>query len=135
MENMRNKIEGVELTQRWEDETLERKESISLFVKNYFQGRGTEEQIAGKEIKGYDSFTELHFSGANINVNPKIKTGEAEINSIRVYYDGGEIKQIHIVYDSGGKGHNVDACLKNACLKNATLKDYLKESEGEIEEN
>ena len=119
-------IENKELKQRWEDETSERKDSVAKFIKDYFESRKTEKQAANEEIKDYDSFVELHFSGLNINILPKIKTGEAEPKQVDVYYNGDEIERMHILYDSGGKGHNIDVYLKGKAIE-----DYLKVSEVE----
>ena len=61
-------------------------------------------------------------------MNSKIKTGEAEPKQINVYYEEDEIKQIHILYDSEGKGHNIDVYLKGEAIE-----DYLQENEAEME--
>ncbi|MCK5476159.1 MAG: hypothetical protein KAI71_06300 [Candidatus Pacebacteria bacterium] len=129
MENMMgDAMENRELKQRWKDETLERKDSIVEFIKNYFENRRTQREGDNEEKKDYDSFVELHFSGANVNVNSKIKTGEAEPKQINVYYEEDEIKQIHILYNSEGKGHNIDVYLKGEAIE-----DYLQENETETE--
>lgn len=127
MENMMgNVMENRELKQRWKDETSHRKDSIVEFIKNYFENRRTQREVDNEKMKDYDSFVELHFSGANINVNSRIKTGEVEPKQINVYYEGDEIKQMHIIYDSEGKGHNVDVYLKGKAIE-----DYLEENEME----
>ena len=121
---MKNTMENRELKQRWKNETSERKDSIVEFIKDYFENRRTQRQEGNERIEEYDSFTELHFSGSNFDVLTKIKTGKAEPKQINVYYEGDEIKQIHVLYDSEGKGHNIDVYLKGSAIE-----DYLKDTE------
>lgn len=95
----------------WKNETIERGESIRSFLETHSDNR-----------PHYDSTTDLHFSGSNIDVVQKIKEGTAAINEVSVFYDNGKIQQIHIVFDSEGSGHNIDVYLKNKALE-----DYLSE--------
>ena len=121
---MGDTMENGELEQRWKDETSERKDSIVKFIKDYFENRRTKTRGESEEMKDYDSFTELHFSGSNFDVLTKVKTGEVEPKQVNVYYEGDEIKQMHILYDSEGKGHNIDVYLKGSAIE-----DYLKDTE------
>ena len=75
----------------------------------------------------FDFFLYEHtFSGSNADVLAKIKTGEVEPKQVDIYYNGDEIEQMHIIYDSEGKGHNI-----NVYLKGKAIEDYLKVSEVE----
>ena len=127
---MENTMGNKELKQRWENETSERKDSIVQFIKNYFESRRVGKQEGDERIEDYDSFTEFHFSGSNFDVLTKVKKGEAEPKQVNVYYEGKEIEQIHVLYDSEGKGHNIDVYLKGRALE-----DYLGDVEAETEEN
>ena len=117
-------MENRELEQQWKDEISERKSSIVEFFKNYFKSGRMQKEGESEEMKDYDSFTELHFSGSNFDVLTKVKTGEVEPKQVNVYYEEDEIKQIHVLYDSEGKGHNIDVYLKGSAIE-----DYLKDAE------
>ena len=127
---MENTMENRALRQRWEDETSERKGSIAEFIKNYFENRKIGKQEGDERIEDYDSFTEFHFSGLNFDVLTKVKKGEVEPEQVNVYYEGKEIKQIHVLYNSEGKGQNLDVYLKERALE-----DYLRDIETETKED
>lgn len=108
------KKEGEPAGQKWVNETMERKTTVTQFLSRYFKTR------MATGARHYDAIGELHFSGSNIVVMDKIKLGTAEPIEVNVYYEDGEIKQIHAVYASEGQGHNIDVYITEKALE-----DYL----------
>lgn len=74
----------------WENETAERNEAVTKFLKNYF-AQNIEER------PHYDS-VELQFSGIGPNVFPKIQEGEVPAQEIKVLYEKGKIVQLHAIF-------------------------------------
>ena len=112
MENLENNFEQKE---GWQDETAERAESVSLFIKNNAFGS------IEKPTK-YDGLTELHLSGMNGEVLQKVREGSKTAEKINVLYKDGEIVQIHAIFNSEGKGQYLDFYIKEKALK-----DYLSQ--------
>lgn len=104
--------EGAKKTE-WKNETGQRENSVREFLKNHF-GRPADSR------QRYDSSSELHTSGTNAEVFPKISEGKAVINEISLYYENDKPKQAHVVFDSEGKGHNIDVYMSGKALE-----DYL----------
>lgn len=130
MENrMENGNESFESKQGWIDETSEHGGSIIKFIKKYFINKFAGNRISDKKTKDYDSFTELHFSGSNINVMARIQKEEIEPKIVKVFYDGNKAAQMHVLFDSNGQGHNIDVYLSGKALE-----DYLNEKEEGIVE-
>lgn len=99
--------------QGWENQTEQRREGIILFLKNHFEK-------AQDQRQHYDEMNELHISGHNFEVMTKIPKGTAKINEVNILFENDEPTQIHAVFDSEGKGHNLDVYLQGKALE-----DYL----------
>ena len=97
----------------WENETQKHTDSIVAFLKRH-------EESTKEDRPKYDHISDLHFSGTNRDVFGKIKNGTAVITEVSILYEAGEPKQVHVVFDSEGKGHNIDVYLQNKALD-----DYL----------
>lgn len=94
----------------WKNETEERSFSVSVFLEKHFKK-------PLKERSRYDSFTELHFSGTNSEVMQKIRERSADILEVNVLYKNDNPGQIHVVFSSEGKGHNIDVYLAGKALE------------------
>jgi len=97
-------------SQRWENETNEHKDSVPAFLASYLQGA---------DVQGvhYDPITELHFSGTNRDLLDKIVLGAAKPQEVSCFYEGGRIKQIHVVFSAEGKGEDIDVYLLSSALE------------------
>jgi hypothetical protein len=97
----------------WQDETEARKASVNLFISKHIIA-----QRAGTE-KVYDT-AELHVSGANPNIFPKIVDGTANVSKVSVLYTNGKPEQIHVLYPTAEGGQSIDVYLVGQALA-----DYL----------
>lgn len=100
-------------SREWREETEARRDSVNQFLANYL---GMELH----ERPRYDSITGLHFSGQNSHVMREIVSGQANLLDVEVFYEGDEVTQIHAVFDSRNKGHNIDVYMRENALQ-----DYL----------
>ena len=107
-------METMETESEWKNETEKHQDKMAEFLKNYFDREA-------EERPRYDWFSDLHFSGTNVDTLDKIKNGTAKIISINVFYVAGKIEQIHAVFDGEKGGHNIDVYLKKKALD-----DYLE---------
>lgn len=98
----------------WIDKTRELNERAKIFLIDSFKQ-------SDKTGKGYDSLTELHFSGGHLDNYEALKKGEAEFKMINVLYEDGEVAQIHIIVDSGGRDSN----FTDVYISDRALKDFL----------
>ena len=111
MEQPQSKIES-----EWRTETEKHKDGIMQFLKRHLT-RSLDE----KASIGYDPATELHISGDNSPVLEKIRQGEAMINVVRILYENGQPRRIHVAFNSEGKGHAIDVYIGGRALT-----DYLQ---------
>lgn len=107
--------ENIKKTE-WKNETSQRQASVCEFLKNHFSQ-------SMDSHKQYDSISELHTSGTNVDVLQKIGKGEAMVNEVSLYYENDKPKQVHIVFDSEGKGHNIDVYISGRALEDYLVSD------------
>ncbi len=100
-------------SREWKEETDARRDSLNQFLAKYLSAEL-------HERPRYDNITGLHFSGQNSHVMREIVAGHANPLDVEVLYADDKITQIHVVFDSKDKGHNIDVYL----AENA-LRDYL----------
>jgi hypothetical protein len=100
----------------WKTETEWHRDRTGRFLQDYLS-------TPDGQRKRYDPLIELHISGHNPTILPKIAEGTAKITRVNTFYEKGEPTQIHVVFDSEGKGHSMDAYLKGQALE-----DYLNEA-------
>ncbi|QQS15396.1 MAG: hypothetical protein IPK84_03425 [Candidatus Moraniibacteriota bacterium] len=105
----------------WKDTTQQDHDSVKDFLKDHAQ-------TPIEQRSRYDSLTELHFSGTNTTVNERISDGSAKILYIKRFPNIETPKQIHIVFEGEGAGHNIDVYLKGRALNNY-LEFFQKKSE------
>lgn len=128
MENrIGNGIENVEAKQKWVDETSAHSDSIAKFIKKCFINEFAAEKISNRGIKDYNFLTELRFLGSNIHLMARIQKGEIEPERINVLYNGDEAVRIDVLFDSNGRGDNIDVCLSGKALE-----DYLNKKEEDV---
>ena len=111
-------IEQTPKKQGWQKETEIRQGSINKFLQQHLQ---TDPQDRAR----YDHIHELHFSGMNADVMSKIAQGSAKIIEVAVFYKDGKPDSLHAIFESEGKGHNIDVYLQGSALE-----DYLASENG-----
>ncbi len=95
----------------WKNETENRHSKIQQFLQEYFSA--PYEKRSGRYRDIYD----LHFSGMNSVVLGKIAKGTGKIISIDVLYEQDIPKQIHVLFDNEGSGHDIDVYLTDKALE------------------
>lgn len=89
----------------WENEKEFRKDAVEKFL---------QKNLASSK---YDSLVELHISGSNLNVMEKVKKGNAKMIELNSFYQKGIAKQVHVVFDGEGTGHNIDIYISGGALE------------------
>lgn len=87
---MSKTFENSEQQEGWKDETGVHADSLQVFLK---------EALHREFRQRYDDSTEFHFSGASPEFQ-EIQKGTIPPTTVRVLYQGGEIKKVHAVYAS-----------------------------------
>ena len=108
--------EKFEQKQGWENQTNLRKESIKIFLKEYFERKFKTEE---ENKKDYSSDL-LEFSGGGPAIIEKVQKGVVDPQEVTVLYKNNQIIQIHTVF-TAEQGHNLDVYFKGEALK-----DYLE---------
>ena len=111
MDNVEKIENGIEAMTGWQDETEARANAFGNFFRKYT----SDERIESDKKRRYSS-TEFHISGAGLTF--EMRKGEVLPDEIRVLYEGGEVKKIHVNYR---KPHSTDIYLDNRALE-----DFLK---------
>ncbi|HEY9584362.1 MAG TPA: hypothetical protein VJI33_02175 [Candidatus Paceibacterota bacterium] len=110
---MNERVEKRENVNGWQDETALRADAFAAFLKKYSE----DEQLESETKRHYDHLVEFHTSGAGLK--PEMRKGEIKPSNVKVYYEGSEIKKMHIVY--GPKSET------DVILSGRALADFLKE--------
>lgn len=107
MDNGEKIEKGAEAITGWQDETEARVNAFADFFRKYTSDEGT----ASGTKRRYSS-TEFHISGAGLTF--EMRRGEVLPDTIRVLYEGGKVKKIHVNYR---KPHSTDVYLDNRALE------------------
>lgn len=107
----KEKFEPNEKINGWKDETVDRANTIALFIKKYSEDEKLESETTHRHY-GSD------FSTAGGGLTSAEWQGEVKPDEVKVYFEGGEIKKIHIHYPT----QNTDVYLDGKALE-----DLLRE--------
>lgn len=100
---MNNPFESKKIKNGWEDSTEVLKERVKNFIVN-------------SKDKHYSHITDFHISGMNSDLLTRILSGEVNARRIEVFWENNLPKNIHVLYDSEGTGHDIDIYISEKAL-------------------